>query len=498
MAEQCDVIIIGAGHNGLSAALDLQRAGLSVVVLEAEAVVGGCATTMEPLLPGFRHSPHANTLIFTDIMPGAIAPATLGVRSYHPEAQLGVAFADARPPVILHRPDLLSRTRASLAVYSRKDAATYAALKQRSTRFGPLIRRGLYRPPDRDWFVEQADAVRAAYKGHLDARRLGTDSARALIDRMFESPEVRILLYHLATETGLALEERGGDIAFLGYSLWIAGRWRVPMGGMSAYAEALGREAAAAGVRIACSTRVARIIVERGRAEGVETEAGAILGASRAVLAATPLLDTFDLVDPVGVAPAEREELAAFGRQRPGSIAGSSFCLATAPHYKSARHDPQIDACLKTVVGHETPADVLAQDADIRAGLLPKPAGVIRLHSLWDPTLAPPGCHVAAADSAFPARHNLDSANWHMIERAFPEAFVAMWNAYREDDLSPPLAMASDLSAPFERRMLMRMGAAQYRTSIGGLYLAGPGIYPGGGVHGACGGNAARIILSDC
>lgn len=497
MAEQYDVIINGAGHNGLSAAIDLRRAGLSVLVLEAEAEAGGCARTAEPLLPGFRHSAHANTLIFTDVMPAAVAPATLGVELHHPEAQLGVAFADGRPPVILHRPDLLARTRASLAVYSRKDAATYAALKQRSTRFGALIRRGLYGPPDRAWFAEQAEAVRAAYRGHVDMRSMGSGSARTLIDSLFEAPEVRILLYHLATETGLALEERGGDIAFLGYSLWIAGRWRIPIGGMGAYAEALGRAAMANGVKIECSTRVARIIVEQGRAAGVETAAGAVLRASRAVLAATPILDSFAMVDPAAIGAAERDELAAFRRQQPGSIAGSFFCLTGRPRYKSARHDPQIDACLKTVVGHESPADVLGQEADVRAGLLPRPAGVIRMHSLWDATQAPPGQHAAAADSAFPAASSLDADSWRMVERAFPEAFLRMWNLYCEDGPIAPLAMASDLSAPFERRMLIRIGADQYRASVGGLYLAGPGIYPGGGVHGACGHNAARTILSD-
>lgn len=496
MAEQFDVIIIGAGHNGLSAAIDLRHAGLSVLVLEAEAEVGGCARTGEPLLPGFRHSAHANTLIFTDIMPAHVAPATLGVALHHPEAQLGVAFADGRPPVILHRPDLLARTRASLGVYSRRDAATYAALKQRSARFGALIRRGLYGPPARAWFAEQAEAVRAAYKGHVDVRSLGSGSARGLIDSLFEAPEVRILLYHLATETGLALEEQGGDIAFLSYSLWIAGRWRIPAGGMGVYAGALGRAASEAGARIECSTPVARIIVEQDRAAGVETAGGTVLRATRGVLAATPLLDTFAMIDLPAIAPAEREELAAFRRQRPGSIAGSSFCLTAAPSYKSARHDPQIDACLKTVVGHETPADVLAQEADIRAGLLPRPAGVVRVHSLWDATQAPSRHHAAAADSAFPASDNLDADSWRMVEEAFPEAFVAMWNRYRAEDSAPPLAMASDLSAPFERRMLIRMGPDQYRASVGGLYLAGPGIYPGGGVHGACGHNAAQVILS--
>lgn len=498
MTEQYDVIVIGAGHNGLTAALKLAGAGLSVLVVEGQANVGGCTTTTEPLLPGFRHSPHANAFIFADVMPHGIAPSTLGVDVRHPEAQLGVAFADGRPPVILHRPDRLAWTKASLGVYSAKDAETYVDLKRRSARFSSLVRRGLYGPPSSNWFAAQADAVRNAFKGRVDTRDLGQGSARSLIDRLFEAPEIRILLYHLATETGLGLEEYGGDIAFLGYSLWIAGRWRIPVGGMGAYAGALRDAVQTTGVRIVCAAQVRRIIVEENRAVGVQTAAGSTFRSSRGVIAATPLLETFDrMLDGDVRAPAERDELSAFRRQSPGSIATSLFCLPGAPLYKSARHDPQVDRCLKTVIGHETPADVIAHFADVRAGLLPRPAGVVRIHSLWDPQQAPEGCHVAGVDSSFPAATHMDQESWRLVEAAFPQAFLDVWNGRRADALNPPLAMATDLSAPFERRMLLRMGAGQYRASVAGLYLAGPGVYPGGGVHGACGLNAARTLLSD-
>lgn len=498
MVEPYDIIVIGAGHNGLAAALDLARRGLSVLVIESQRSAGGRATTAEPLLPGFRHSPHANTFIFADIMPDLLAPTALGLRLCHPEAQLGVAFADGRPPVILHRPDLLARTRASFRVYSKRDAATYVDLKRRSDRFGALIRRGLYNAPDPEWFVTQSNAVRTAFKGRVDTRSLGQGSALSLIDGLFEAPEIRILLYHLATETGLGLKERGGDIAFLGYSLWIAGRWRIPVGGMGTYVQALWDAAVAAGVRVLCSAPVTRIIVEGGRAVGVATEAGMTFHASRGVLAATSILDTFDLMPGFdAITPTERNELRALRRQRPASIATSLFCMEGAPHYKSAEHDPQINACLKTVIGHDASEDVVAHATDVGAGLLPKPAGVVRVHSLWDPSLAPEGQHVVGVDSSFPSTSHIDPESLQMIEAAFPQAFLDIWNGCRADALVRPLAMATDLSAPFERRMLLRMGSDQYRTSVPGLFLGGPGCYPGGGVHGACGLNAARTIHDD-
>lgn len=496
MAEQYDVIVIGAGHNGLTAALELASTGWSVMVLEAAEAVGGCAITTEPLLSGFRHNPHANALMFTELMPERIAPAALGVQLHQPAAQLGVAFADGRAPVILHRPDLLERTASSLGVYSHEDAAKYVALKRASAAMGPLIRDGLYAAPSREWLAKQAQLVRRTFARLCDACVLGKRTARALIDDMFEAPEVRLLLYHLATETGIGLEDEGGDLAFLAYSLWIAGRWRTVHGGIASYAGALAAAARDAGVQIRTSTPVARVDVEGGRAIGVVTATGETIVASTGVLAAAPIVD-FERMLEIGVmSRKECEEFAAFRKGRPGSIAGSMFCLRRAPVYKAARHDPEIDACLKTIVGHERPEDALAQLADVRIGLLPKPAGVVRMHDHWDVTLAPEGCHVVGVDSALPAAEHLDGETWRAVEASFPEAFANVWRDHCEDDFEI-LAMHCDATSRFERRMILRMGADQYRTSVQGLYLGGPGMYPGGGVHGACGRNAAQTMLAD-
>jgi phytoene dehydrogenase-like protein len=190
--------------------------------------------------------------------------------------------------------------------------------------------------------------------------------------------------------------------------------------------------------------------------------------------------------------------MAVFRQTRPTSIGTTAYCLDEAPRYKSARHDAEIDACLKTVVGYQSPADVLEQDADIRRGRLPRPAGVVRIHSLWDESLAPGPFHLAGVDSAFPAASLLDEETWGFIDASFPSAFLETWRSHFAPGNGPQVfAMGFEHSHSFERRMLLRMGPDQYRSSINGLYLAGPGVYPGGGVHGACGRNAARTILND-
>lgn len=499
MRDSYDVVVIGGGHNGLVAAIELARGGFSVCVVEADARVGGCAKTSEPLLPGFKHSPHANCLLFSELQPKRFAPPALGVEAFRPDAQLGIAFADGRPPVILHREELQGQTRASMAVYSKADAERYWVMKRRAARLGPLLKEGLFSAPSKAWFHRQRDVVARAFHPLVDERSLGTGTARQLIDELFKSPEIRILLYVLALDTGVGLEEAGSDLAFLGYSLWIAGRWKVPIGGMQAYSDALSVTAQAAGVDIRVSTPIRSVRCSDGRANGVQSVDGTEIGATVAVIAAIPILSLFDdLLKNAPVSAAEKNELETFRKSSAPTIGTSIFCLAQEPRYKSGTHDPQINRCLKTAIGFATPADVIAHGRNIQRGLLPGVSGVVRVHSLWDATLAPPNHHIAAIDSNFPATTALDASTWQQVQAAFPVALFEAWKSHLIDEMPvPPMATELDASSGFERRMLLRFGSDQYRASIPGLYLAGPGIYPGGGVHGAPGHNVAAIIMRD-
>lgn len=499
MNEAYDIIVIGGGHNGLVAAAELARAGYSVCVVEARQKLGGCAITIQPMLDGFFHSPHANSFLFADILPQRIAPTRLGVSLVQPDAQFGIAFANGRPPVILHRPDRLKLTQASFSVYSRSDAAKYIEIKRRSAKMGPLLREGLYTAPVPAWFDRQKQAVLKVYGSFCDRSSLGKRSAAQLIDEIFVTPEIRTLLYALAIETGVGLQDPGSDLAFLAYSLWIAGRWRIPVGGMQAYSDALSVAAQAVGARVHVGAPVQRVIVKDGQAIGIRTSDGDEIRANRAVVAAVPLLELFDnLLAPEHISATEQSELETFRRSSSPSIVTSAFCLDWEPRYKSGLHDPQIDRCLKTVIGFEDPSDVIEHATAIRARLLPRPAGVLRVHSLWDSKLAPSGHHLAAADSLFPSASSMDQATWDIVKDTFSTALFDAWQSYMIDGQdAPPMTVSFDDALGFERRMLLRFGSEQYRTSVSNLYLAGPGVYPGGGVHGACGHNAAYTATND-
>lgn len=492
-----DAVVVGAGHNGLTLAIQLSRAGLSTLVLEAAEKVGGMSRTDTPLLEGFLHNPHANLLSFQDLSPLRSELEAAGLRTAWPQAQHGIAFSDGRPPLILHRPDARDRTLASLARYSARDAATYGELARALDGAGALLAEGMYAPARRDWFDRQAQMLQAIARPLGLTAALGALSARAVIDDLFETPELRTLLYQLAMEFGVALEEPGSDLGFLGVSLWIAGRWRVPLGGMQALPSALQTIAEAAGAEIALRTRVTAIDVVAERAVGVRTADGQRIGARRLIASSIGPAPT--LLRLVGAGELSADEVASLGRftaASPTTLASLVFCLHAPPAYRSARWDAEIDRCLHTVVGFETPEDVLEQVRGVRLGCLPEPGAAVRVNSLWDRSQAPAGFHVAGADVLMPPPSELDASDWRVIRDNYAEVFLQRWRDYAPA-LAAPLASDTLLAGDYERAMRFREGSDQYRTEIGGLYLCGASTYPGGGVHGACGYNAFTAIAED-
>jgi phytoene dehydrogenase-like protein len=502
MQNRYDIIVVGAGHNGLTVANYLRRGGFSVAVLEQARRVGGNAITTEPLRPGFFHNPHANYLAFCDIMPmmADLSLASHGLTVMLPKAQFGMAFADGRPPVLLYSQDICDATVASFKVYSKKDARTYQELRHRCAPLAALIRQGLYSTPNIAWFDEQRRTVNQVFGDMLSSNVIGTRSARRAIDELFRSPEIRMLFYQLALDCGIALDEVGGDLAFFGYALWIAGRWRLPLGGMQSVSNALCRAAVAAGVEIYTACSVKRIVLDNKQAVGVLTDNDTKILATRAIVGALPVSSLLsELVGAEALSSQERGELARFERaQGGGTIASSMFCLSHPPQYKSARHDASINRCFKTTVGFDTPDDIVQAVAQNNAGMLPRPAGTIRVNTAWDFCQAPAGMQVAGADSSLPPIESMGAKMWQQIEESFAQAFYDVWVRHTQNlNAASVDGMLCNVTAHFERRILFRLGASQYRTSIGNLYICGPGTYPGGGVHGANAYNASAVILSD-
>ena len=520
MSRTYEAIVIGSGHNGLCLAAYLQRAGLSTVVLERRHEEGGGTNTEEPVLPGFRHNMHAQFMEFFDIMPMIqdFGLEDLGLRTVMPEAQAGITFADGRPPVILHRPDLLDRTHESIARYSRADADRYVELKHRAASLEQMLAANLYTIPQPVSLDEQGEMITSGFGDMGVGPQFLMKSPKNVIDELFETPELRALLYRACVEWGYPIDGQGTGAGFLLFVMWTLGNWKLVCGGTHGLAKAMTQACYREGVDLVENVMVDQVIVEDGRAVGVRTRLGEFR-ATKIVASNADLRQT--LLDLVG-----EEHLSALWVQRarayrygPSHVLGTPcFCLYEPPHYKSARWDPAIDRCFYTMVGFDGPDDTVRYIRDAYSGQVPKPAAGTWVNSLWDASQAPPGRHAATGWYFLPCASELTAQEWAEVRATFNEQFLDVWHE-SAPNMNRDNVIAHKLYTPdqMERKNLMREGdfsngefsadqiganrpfpeASNYRTEIDALYLCGPSAYPGGGVHAACGYNAYKAIAED-
>lgn len=515
-----DAVVIGAGHNGLCLAAYLARAGLKTAVVERRHEEGGGVNTEEPLLPGFRFNMHSQYMEFFDVMPMIkdFGLDDLGLRAVMPEAQAGITFADGRPPVVLHRPDLLDRTHASIARYSRSDADTYVELKKRAASFEPLMAAGLYSLPQVMDPEAQNMLLATAFGDFGVAPHYAMKSPKMVIDELFETDELRGLLYRATVEWGFPVDATGMGVGFLTFIMWTMGNWKLALGGTHTLAKAMTQACYREGVDLIENTMVERVIVEDGRAVGVSTRTGDIR-AERCVASNADLRQTLlDMVGDEHLSPLWVKRTKAF-RYGPSHVLGTPiFCLRDAPHYRSAAHDPEIDKCFYTVVGFDSAEEIARYIRDAYMGRMPEPAAGTWVNSLWDRSQAPPGRHAATGWYFLPPASALSAEEWEDVRNTFNDRFLEKWraaapNMVRENVLEHRLYTPDQM----ERKNMMLEGdfsngefspdqtganrpfpeASNFRTEVDGLYLCGPSSYPGGGVHAACGYNAYKAIAED-
>ena len=306
-----DVIVVGAGHNGLTAGALLARAGLSTLVVEAREVIGGGCVT-EEIAPGCRAS--TTSYIASMLRPEVIRELDLGahgLRMVPCEPALQVALDDGEVVADWNDPE---RTAAGLARYSPADARAFGEvhdeLRRLAARLQPLF---MELPPDTraTGLRRVSEALRVGR--HLRGLR-GTDvegltrmltgSLGQFIDERFESRQARALLlannlygkhggpYQPGTLIGLLFHLlTGGDDAVQGFFGHV-------MGGMGAISDAIAAAGQAHGMRIRTGAPVARIRVTAGRARGVTLADGEELTARVVLSGADPKRTFLHLVGP--------------------------------------------------------------------------------------------------------------------------------------------------------------------------------------------------------
>ncbi len=521
-----DALIIGGGHNGLVAGFYLARAGMRTLVCERREIVGGCCVT-EEFAPGYRASTGAYVLsmlrepVWRDLR---LVERGVTVDPAGPALNL---FADGS---WLHLDDDVAATQAEVRRLSPADAAALPAFEAELGRLAELITPLIdTTPPDprrlrpRELGRLAGLGARAARNRALivDALYLFGTSATQYLSEHFATDQVRAALgWHAINDStggpstpGTAFvllhdhasEQAGGGIR----------QWGFVRGGIGRLTEAMADAAREAGATIRAAAPVGRVIVDAGRAVGVELADGEQIRARRVLSNADPKTTFLQLLAEDELPPRFRARIDAYrceGTSMKINLAVDRLPVATA--IDGGGEQPYHRGIIEV---NPTVAQMDAAQAEARAGRPAEDPHIeLCIPTVHDPSLAPDGKHVITVDvNSQP--YTLAEAGWDelrdpvadraiaKLERYFPglEASIVERQVLAPTDLESRLGIwgghALHGEMAFDQLFNLRpvRGWADYRTPVRDLWLCGAGTHPGGGVTGANGRNCARELLRE-
>src|SRR5882724_6977668 len=318
-AKPCDVLIIGAGHNGLTCACYLAAAGLKVHVVERRGVVGGAAVT-EEFFPGFRNSTASYTVSLLN--PRVIRDLRLverGLRIIERPFSNFVPLDDGR---YLKFGSDVARTQEAVARFSQRDAERLPAYYARLDRLAEQLKRWVLRAPPNiggplvlEGWRDFAAAARLLWQfgqmtnhGRRDLVDIFTKSAGSWLDATFEAEPLKAVLGWDAVVGNYASPYAAGSAYVLLHHCFgevngKRGRWGHAIGGMGRITQLMADEARARGVQIDTAAPVQQVIVERGRACGVLLASGAEIRARAIAANVNPKLLYQKMLEPSLLAP---------------------------------------------------------------------------------------------------------------------------------------------------------------------------------------------------
>lgn len=499
-----DAIIIGGGHNGLVAAGLLARAGRRTLLLEATARVGGGA--------GLGH-------LVNRLAPEVLSALGVDERSLATELAPTVVLDPERGPVVLR-----GGYGETVEGVSAEEARAWDALRTKLMRQAGLLRRFLARRPPRPGEIAFSDVIDFGMTG-LGLLRHGREEARDfarmvlmnvadIADEYLTDDRLKGLLAFDAT-LGVHLGPRsptsliGLYYRLTGEALGVTGGQYLPKGGMQAVTALIEQAAVTAGAEIRLNTPVAKILSDRGRAQGVMLASGEEIAAPLIVSAIHPVTTLRQLTVP-GEIDAGLSTSLKHVRTK-GDVAKLTLTLDRVPEFRGV---PAADLKGRLVIAPSIDHVENAFNPAKYGAFSPEPVMEITLPSLVDPQIAPEGGAVLSAlvqyapyelrEGWASGRPKLLAAVMAVLERHVPGISASV----KESELLVPPDIEARYHMPgghwhhgelqVDQLLINRptFAVSGYETPLAGLYLASAGSHPGGGISGLPGMNAARHILS--
>ena len=509
-----DVIVIGGGHNGLTAAAYLARDGLRVAVLERNSFLGGGTHTQELTLPGFKHDTcstvhghiQINPLISKDEL-GLISK--YGLKYVYPEAFVSAPFLDGKGLVLYSDPE---KTRKSLQKFSKHDAEAYVKFFEWCKRVIPYITpANVLPPPPLGVLAEELDRTAEGQ----ELLRVLLMSASDVLDEWFEDDRLKGLICKTITEIMVNPGQNGTGI-FAPYMIYRGSMqaYALPIGGSGALAEKLALYLKDHGTDIVTNCFVKKVTIKDGIAKAVEASDGRVFEAKKAVVADVNIKQVPGLVGEENLEPEFVRKIQRIKHSRHTGIM-VHLALNEAPKYRGGEDGVDSALMVEIVPNLENLSKRLD---DIKYGKMPTAESACPLMvcaTLWDQSRAPVGKHTLYFHENAPYELKPGgAAKWDEIKEETADTMLEKLREFTTN-MGPENILKRAVESPvdLERRNISFVRADQHHISpelpqymslrpipglgfklpVQNLYLCGPSSPSGGGVTG--GGRVAALVL---
>ncbi|MEB3190567.1 MAG: NAD(P)/FAD-dependent oxidoreductase [Snowella sp.] len=535
--EIYDVVVIGAGHNGLVCAAYLLKAGYRVLLLEKRSLPGGAATT-EELMP--KEAPHFQfnrcAIDHEFIFLGPVLQE-LGL------AQYGLEYLFCDPTVFCPHPNgqyflahrSLAQTCAEIARYSPRDAEKYGEfIRYWSVLMGAI--QPLFNVPPQAILeilgsydrrrLQQIWAIAGSKNKALDFIRTMISSPEDLLNEWFDSEIVKAPLARLAAEIGAPPSQKGITAGMMMMAMRHDPGMARPKGGTGALTNALVKLVQEKGGTILTDQTVKRVLVEKGTAIAVEVANGKMFKAAKGIISNLDARRLFlQLVEPGAIAAADphlRERVERRLINNNETILKIDCALAELPRFE--RFTQNENHLMGTILIADSMLHVEQAHALTILGQIPdsNPSLYLDIPTLLDPSMAPPGKHTLWIEFFAPYQiagaegTGLTGTGWtEALKNKVADRVIDKLADYAPNLKAAILARHVESPAELAERLGSYKGnyyhldmtldqmmflrplpeIANYQTPIKNLYLTGAGTHPGGSISGMPGRNCARVFL---